>query len=33
MCFFETERLYLRNLISEDVDVMFDYRNNEIFLI
>lgn len=30
MCFFETERLYLRNLISEDVDVMFDYRNNEI---
>jgi len=30
MCFFETERLRLRNVISEDVDVMFDYRNNEI---
>lgn len=26
----ETERLYLRNVIPNDVDVMFDYRNNEI---
>lgn len=30
MNFFETERLRLRNVIPEDVDVMFDYRNNEI---
>lgn len=29
MIFFETERLRLRNVIPEDVDVMFDYRNNE----
>ena len=30
MHFFETERLRLRNLIPEDIEVMFDYRNNEI---
>lgn len=30
MYFFETKRLRLRNVIAEDVDVMFDYRNNEI---
>lgn len=30
MNFFETERLRLRNVIQEDVDVIFDYRNNEI---
>lgn len=30
MCFFETERLRLRNVISEDATVMFDYRNHEI---
>lgn len=28
--FLETERLVLRNLRAEDVDVMFDYRNNEV---
>ena len=30
MIFLETERLVLRNLRAEDVDVMFDYRNNEV---
>lgn len=30
MCFLETERLRLRNVITEDIDVIFDYRNNEI---
>jgi len=30
MIFFETKRLLLRNVITEDADVMFDYRNNEI---
>ena len=30
MIFLETERLALRNLRAEDVDVMFDYRNNEV---
>lgn len=30
MCFLETERLRLRNVMIEDVDVIFDYRNNEI---
>ena len=30
MTFLETERLYLRNVMPNDVDVMFDYRNNEI---
>lgn len=30
MIFEETERLHLRNVMPEDVDVMFDYRNNEI---
>lgn len=30
MIFFETERLLLRNVIIEDADIMFDYRNNEV---
>ncbi len=30
MIFLETDRLRLRNLILSDVDIMFDYRNNEI---
>ena len=30
MIFLETERLILRNVYSEDAEVMFDYRNNEI---
>ena len=30
MVFLETNRLSLRNVISDDVDVMYDYRNNEI---
>ena len=30
MIFLETERLLLRNVITDDVDIMFDYRNNEI---
>ena len=30
MVFFETERLLLRNVIADDVNIMFDYRNNEI---
>lgn len=30
MIFFETERLLLRNVIANDVNIMFDYRNNEI---
>ena len=30
MVFFETKRLLIRNVMSNDVDVMFDYRNNEI---
>ena len=30
MVFLETERLVLRNLRVEDVDVMYDYRNNEV---
>ena len=29
MIFFETDRLYLRNVIPDDVATMFDYRNNE----
>lgn len=29
MIFFETERLLLRNVITDDVNIMFDYRNNE----
>lgn len=29
MIFLETHRLYLRNVIPSDVDVMFDYRNCE----
>ena len=30
MLFFETKRLLLRNVMANDVDVMFDYRNNEV---
>ena len=30
MDFLKTERLVLRNLIPQDADIMFDYRNNEI---
>ena len=30
MLFLETDRLLLRNVITDDVDIMFDYRNNEI---
>ena len=30
MIFLETNRLHLRNVMSSDVDIMFDYRNNEI---
>lgn len=30
MIFFETERLRLRNVTDDDVDVMFDYRNHEL---
>ena len=30
MLFLETDRLFLRNVITDDVDIMFDYRNNEI---
>ena len=30
MIFLETDRLLLRNVIIDDVDIMFDYRNNEI---
>ena len=30
MMFIETQRLHLRNVLPKDVDVMFDYRNNEI---
>lgn len=29
MKFLETERLYLRNLMPEDVEEIYDYRNNE----
>lgn len=29
MIFLETDRLYIRNLMEKDVDIMFDYRNNE----
>ena len=28
--FLETERLILRNLLPQDAETMFDYRNNEI---
>ena len=30
MIFIETNRLRLRNVRSEDADIMYDYRNNEI---
>ena len=30
MLFLETDRLFLRNVITDDVDIMFEYRNNEI---
>lgn len=30
MIFFETKRLILRNVSADDVDTMFNYRNNEI---
>ena len=30
MIFLETERLQLRNVQPKDVDIMFDYRNNEL---
>lgn len=30
MDFLKTERLVLRNLMPQDADIMFDYRNNEI---
>lgn len=30
MNFMKTERLVLRNVMPQDADVMFDYRNNEI---
>ena len=30
MILLETQRLYLRNVMPCDVDIMFDYRNNEI---
>ncbi|MDO4764821.1 MAG: GNAT family N-acetyltransferase [Eubacteriales bacterium] len=30
MIFLETNRLVLRNLEEKDIDIMFDYRNNEL---
>lgn len=30
MTFLETDRLILRNVAAEDVDILFDYRNNKI---
>lgn len=30
MIFTETDRLLLRNIAAKDVDIMYDYRNNEI---
>ena len=30
MTFLETPRLRLRNVAPQDVDTMYDYRNNEI---
>lgn len=30
MVFLESDRLLLRNVTADDVDIMFDYRNNEI---
>ena len=30
MLFLETDRLFLRNVTTDDVDIIFDYRNNEI---
>src|SRR5699024_4546210 len=30
MRFFETDRLILRNVAAKDVEIMYDYRSNEI---
>ncbi len=30
MTFIETNRLILRNVAAKDIDIMYDYRNNEI---
>ena len=30
MTFLETDRLVLRNIVTKDADIMYDYRNNEI---
>ena len=30
MTFIETDRLILRNVAAKDIDIMYDYRNNEI---
>ena len=30
MIFIETKRLRLRNMMSSDIDVIYDYRNNEL---
>ena len=30
MTFVETDRLRLRNVMAQDADIMYDYRNNEI---
>ncbi len=30
MIFLKTERLILRNVAAKDVDIMYDYRNNEL---
>lgn len=30
MIFLETDRLFLRNVVITDADIMYDYRNNEL---
>ena len=30
MTLIETDRLRLRNVMAQDADIMYDYRNNEI---
>lgn len=30
MIILETDRIMLRNIISKDAEIMYDYRNNEI---